>query len=68
LKHDKGPHYFYYDLEECVNRSEIIDQEIIYFIKYKGQCEIKTVYDSKIIGSAIMSNREIMSKEVFPNF
>jgi hypothetical protein len=67
-RYSQEPHFYYYDLEECAIRSEIIDGEICYFIKYRGAREIKAIFDSRIVGNALANHPEVISREEYFNF
>ena len=67
-KNDQQPHYIYYDFEECAIRSEIINGEICYYIKYSGGREFKAIDNSKIVNSALNNRAEILTRDEYFNF
>lgn len=67
-KINKAPVFIYSDFEECALRSEIIDGEIEYFIKFKGNHEFKAVYSSKLVGNTLTGNPEIITREEYNRY
>lgn len=67
-KFNQEPHYYYSEFEECVMRSELIEGEIVYFIKFRGAREFKAIYSSKLVGNILSGSPEPISEEEYYAF
>ena len=64
-KTGKEPQYFFYHAEKCAARSEIIDGEIYYHIKFAGQSEFNALYSSKTVSDVLVSEPVVISEEEY---
>ena len=64
----KEPGYYYYNAEKVAARSEIIDGEVFYHIKFKGQCEFQALYNSKTVSDVLLSQPEIITEEEYHKY
>jgi len=64
----RGTTYLFSDFEDIVMRAAIVDGELEVYIKYRRGREFKAVYDSKLVGMALSSIPEIITKEQYDLF
>ena len=64
-KTGKEPQYFFYHAEKCAARSEIIDGEVYYHIKFAGQNEFNALYNSKTMNDVLLSKPVVISEEEY---
>ena len=64
-KTGKEPQYFFYHAEKCAARSEIIDGEIYYHIKFAGQREFSALYNSKTVSDVLLSEPVVITAEEY---
>ena len=64
----REPVYIYSDFEECAIRAEKIGGEIVYYLKFKGNHEFKAIYSSRLVGDALSSNPEYITKEQYNRY
>jgi hypothetical protein len=64
----KEPGYFYYNAEKVATRSEIIEGEIYYHIKFKGQSEFQALFNSKTVKDVLLSQPEIITEEEYHKY
>jgi|WetSurMetagenome_2_1015567.scaffolds.fasta_scaffold141831_1 hypothetical protein len=64
----KEPVFIYSDFEECAIRAEKVDGEIVYYLKFKGNHEFKAIYNSRLVGDALSSNPEFITKEEYNRY
>ncbi len=59
----KEPMYFLYDYEDCVVKTEPVNDEIIKWVKFKGKPEFLAHKDSSITHEAIQKQNVITKEE-----
>lgn len=67
-KLSKEPVYMYCDFEEIALRTQIVGEEIEYYIKHRDMHEYKAVNNSRIVALALLSNPEMITRETYENY
>jgi hypothetical protein len=64
----KEPLYIYSEYKECAMRTEIVNGETVYFLKFKDRHEIKAIYSSKLVAEALLGDPEIITPEEYERY
>lgn len=64
----KEPGYFYYNTEKVAARSVIIEGEVYYHIKFKGQSEFQALYNSKTVRDVLWSKPVVITEEEYHQY
>lgn len=64
-KMTREPICMYSDFHECALRTELVDGETNYYLKFKDKHEIKAIYGSKLVADTLLSDPEIITLEQY---
>lgn len=56
------------DLIECAMRTEIVDGEVIYYLKFKDKREFRAIYSSRLVGETLLGEPVIITKEEYERY
>jgi hypothetical protein len=61
----REPVCMYSDFKECALRTEVIDGETYYFLKFRDKHEFQAIYGSKLVAETLLSDPEIITLEEY---
>jgi hypothetical protein len=67
-KLSKEPVCIYSEFNECALRTEIVNGETIYYLKFKNNHEFKAIYSSRMVADTLQSNPEIITLEEYERY
>lgn len=61
----REPVCMYSDFKECAIRTEIINGETHYYLKFRDKHEFKAIYGSKLVAETLLSDPEFITLEQY---